>query len=270
MSAVKPSPAPVPRAPVDPVLEGVVRRGHRIRRQYRVGRVVILAALLQLAFALPLLATRVGDDDTQVRSASPVVRQEGTTSTEATTTTAAPETTTTAAPVATTTTLARATVATSSTVASQCRNSSDARCGPFRWDPAPAANGPAEATITYEPASPRAGEQVRFTLRGTDPDAPDLRWWTGLCVSGQPQQSDCSSTPSFASCDPHGPWTPPAQRAFAKVEPWNVTFSEPGTYQVSFSFQTQSHVCQKLDAYGSRGTRQIDVVVQPASETPSS
>jgi hypothetical protein len=104
---------------------------------------------------------------------------------------------------------------------------------------------------------------VRFTLRGTDPDAAEARVWSGPCVTPNPGGS-CPTTPTARACDPHGPWTPPARRAMNREEVWVVTFPNPGTYHVTFTLQTQSDPCLKVDPYGSSASTALDIVVQPA------
>ena len=46
---------------------------------------------------------------------------------------------------------------------STCRNSYNASCGPFRWEPTPP-EYPITVDVTYEPADPRVGETVTFTV----------------------------------------------------------------------------------------------------------
>jgi hypothetical protein len=219
----------------------------------------VTAAVLQVALALPLLVARAGedDDDTRVETAA------ATSTTRRPTTTAPPAvlgvTVTTAPPPSTVAPPA----APPSTAAPPCRNSENPRCGPFRWDPPPAPNDAARTTMSHTPASPRAGEPVAFVLRATDPDAPEVRVWSGPCVDPNPGAT-CDTTGTATACDPHGPWTPPPERPLDRTERYTIVFPDPGVYRVTFTAQSQSHSCPKLDPYGSTDSVTLEVVVQPA------
>lgn len=227
--------------------------------------------MLQAALALPLLVTRAGedDDDTRVETASVATSTTGRPTTTAppevlgVTATTAPAPAFTAPPPTTAAPPAPATTTSPTATAPACRNSENPRCGPFRWDPPPAPNDPARVSMTHAPMSPRAGEPVAFVLRAADPDAPEVRVWSGPCVDPNPGGT-CDTTGTATACDPHGPWTPPPERPLDRTERYTIVFPDPGTYRVTFTARSQSHSCPKLDAYGSTDSVTLEVVVQPA------
>jgi len=65
-------------------------------------------------------------------------------------------------------------VPTTAAPAPSCRNSTDAACGEFRWDPAPAANQP--MTVTWQPATEPGSVMVVSLRYNSTPGAtqPDL------------------------------------------------------------------------------------------------
>src|SRR2546421_3551967 len=52
-----------------------------------------------------------------------------------------------------------------------CRNSYDAACGPFRWDPEPGPNAPLTVAVTPPSQQVIAGKEVNFHVVADDPDA---------------------------------------------------------------------------------------------------
>jgi hypothetical protein len=188
-----------------------------------------------------------------------------------TTTTAPPATVTTsttapaprAAPVSPTTT----TVATTTTTLDPCRNSADAKCGAFRFDPQPAADRPMTVEVSIEPAAPVAGQPMAFHITLTDPD--------GVSYDGTTFNFGNSgiggSTPG--TCAKFGPWDPPAPDPASATKTLDVghTYLEPGSYKATFLFDAGPFDC--VDSvtgrgdrpYASSATGTVTVDVGPAS-----
>ncbi len=110
-----------------------------------------------------------------------------------------------------------------------CRNSREASCGPWSWDPRPVDRAPT-ATPGPVPAVVSVGEEVRFAVVVEDPDGgegqrPTSAWsFPGLSID--------ADGPVDARCDRHGPQDPPAPTPdrFELATTW--TFDEPGTHVV--------------------------------------
>lgn len=171
-----------------------------------------------------------------------------------------------------------------------CRDSFDPACGPFRWDPAPGENAPMRLSIVASPASPRAGQEVKFTLVADDPDADQFCSAPGLVFG------DGDNTNAFVksvcwgtglNCEAaFGPWSPPAKRPGHLELTWPHTYDAPGTYTVEY---TQNSGWPKgapdspwpggrwprvgdgcaIHPYGSYGHATTTVVVKEASPLPT-
>jgi hypothetical protein len=187
------------------------------------------------------------------------------------TTTAPPTTVTTstspppraAASVGSTTT----TVATTTTTIDPCRNSTDAKCGPFRFDPQPEADRPMTVKVSVEPVAPFAGQPMAFHITLTDPD--------GVSYDGTTFNFGNSgiggSNPG--TCAKFGPWDPPATDPASATTTLEVghTYFEAGTYTATFLFDAGPFDC--VDSvtgrgdrpYASSATGTVTVVVGPAS-----
>jgi hypothetical protein len=116
-----------------------------------------------------------------------------------------------------------------------CRNSSNPACGPFRYDP-PLTNAPAKLEIlNVDPATPRPGDTVTFTLHATDPDSfiPSGGFCGGEAF-GDGASSGCG--PSCAGAGPQfGPWDPPAARPGDATFAVSHTYTQAGSYTADFS-----------------------------------
>jgi hypothetical protein len=246
---------------MDPVLAGVYRRGHSLRRQRAVRRVAAGALSLQLLVALPF-AFRQGDEagGRNVRVVAPA----GLDDEVSATTTEVPVLVEAGEEPAPTTAVPPA--ATPSTTALVCRNSTDPRCGPFRWDPDPGPNAPVTVQITFSPEHPRVGEEVTFTITISDPDAAEIRNSTGLCLD-EPY-SACASSMRFTPCDRYGPWDPPPRKPGSWTWTSDHTFQQSGTFRASYLVVTGSNGCSgALDPYSSQDSGFATVVVAPAETT---
>ena len=152
-----------------------------------------------------------------------------------------------AALVATTTTTSPP--ATTATTVDPCRNSTDSRCGPFRFDPQPGADRPMTVDVTVEPAAPVAGQPVVFHINLTDPD--------GVSYNGTNFNFGNSgiggSTPE--TCAKFGPWDPPARNPASATEKMDVThtYFEAGSYTATFFFDAGPFAC--VDRATGRGDR---------------
>lgn len=131
-----------------------------------------------------------------------------------------------------------------------CRNSADPACGPFRFDPQPAADRPMTLTVTIEPATVSAGTEVVFRVALNDPDgvgynASVVDYGDGIGLGAS----------SVQSCRKFGAWDPPAPGSASAVEvvEYRHVFQTPGTYTARFSFDAGPFDC--TDATTGRGDR---------------
>lgn len=150
--------------------------------------------------------------------------------------------------VATATTTRTAAPATTTTV-DPCRNSTDANCGPFRFDPQPGADRPMTVAVTVDPAAPVAGQAMVFHITLTDPD--------GVAYDGTNFNFGNSgiggSTPE--ACAKFGPWDPPAPDPASALKTLDVThtYFEAGSYTATFFFDAGPFDC--TDSVTGRGDR---------------
>jgi hypothetical protein len=162
---------------------------------------------------------------------------------------------TTPATAATTTTRPEAAPA----AAPVCRNSFDARCGPFRWDPAPGPNEALTGKVQNDPEQATAGVPVNLKVLAEDPDSKIDRcaivdWGDG--TSSEP----CPPPPSCQT--PHGPWAPPARIKDTVEATFTHTYEQPGEYTPSFRYQ--SPITCEPNPYGGVATSFGHVSVTPA------
>jgi hypothetical protein len=260
--------------PVDEALPGVLARGRKLRRRRRVAT----RAVGSLAIVTCLVGVTAAVASTGAPSDHRLVRAAGEPTTVAapqdTTTSSTSPTVGTTGPVSTTTTRPPA-IATTTTLS--CHNSSDPRCGPFRWSTDPGPNAPLTVDIKYSPAEPHPGDVVTFTVTATDPDAshfPEMcenfgEGTKGGCISGVALDSDPYCGPMF------GPWDPPARKlgneSLGNPPGAGVThaYASPGTYAVTFSFGSAATFCGYAGPYASRGSGTVSVMVVPADTTTS-
>ena len=186
---------------------------------------------------------------------------------------AKPTSTPTSAAPTTTTTPATAPATTSTTApAPECRNSHDAACGPFRWDPKPD-NGPLTVKVTVVTPHPTEGEPVQLKIVLDDPDA---RIDTG-CLTTQSFGDDSLSSSCHADYAPcqeprrYGPWEPPAKRPDHHEMIITHTYGA-GTFAATFGYYSMGLSCivafpEGGDPYGSRGTGTVTFTVAPATQS---
>jgi len=148
------------------------------------------------------------------------------------------------------------------TPTSTCHNSYDPSCGPFSWQPAPDANQPISGQVTPSNKTVRAGDKVTFTVTGTDPDASPLQECN--IDFGDNQGYHCDPRPSI---DPsycpaqYGPWTPPAKQQGTVNTTWDHTYTQPGTYTITFNVRSAMQDCN--NPYASQADLKTTVVVTP-------
>jgi hypothetical protein len=243
--------------PAEEVLGQVLQRGRQLRRRHRLavratGAIAVVTCMLGVVAAVSVAGP----------GPARVVRAAGT----PTTSPSVPETTTeapTSAVSQTTTTSAvvpaHKPTTTSSTLV--CHNSSDPRCGPFRWDPDPGPNQPLTVQVTFSPEHPHAGEPVTFHVIASDPDAKIIGH--GLEFSDAPRPMLAPA----ATCEFNrfGPWTPPPAAPDRETFEETHTYASPGTYSVTaYAWSANplpGDTCH--DPYGSGGEPwKVTVIVQ--------
>jgi hypothetical protein len=159
---------------------------------------------------------------------------------------------------------------TTPTTALVCRNSTNPKCGDFRWDPQPKPDQPAQMTITASPAQPKVGEKVTFKVVVDDPDDVhpmhcyanwdygDTRSVSQHCDFAQGGPPQCQNR--------HGPWTPPEAAPGHSEEQGGFalehTYDSPGTYNVKFTYEPELTTC--YDPYASSAVGNLSLTVLPA------
>lgn len=189
---------------------------------------------------------------TSARRPSTTLRATSTTTPAATAAQATTSTTATTANVvaaSSTTTTSAAPAPTTTTTIDPCRNSTDPKCGPFRFDPQPAADRPMTVEVTVEPATPVAGQPMVFHLTLTDPDGVSYNGTTFNYGNG----GVAGSTPH--PCAKYGPWDPPAPDPSSATRAVDIghTYFEAGTYTATFLFDAGPFDC--TDSVTGRGDR---------------
>jgi hypothetical protein len=237
------------------------------------------AALAAVTCVVGLLAavSMAGPGPVQlVHSADAVVAPSQTSTTDVPVTEAAPPTT---LPVTTTVAAPAVAPKVTTTTSLVCRNSTDPRCGPFRWDPDPGPNQPMTVSVRFTPSHPHVGEPVTFFVTADDPDGG---WYWGVSQDfGDPKGAvaidgssfDPENQPNYCADAKYGPWTPPPKQRQTSTlgnppeRGVSHTYAAPGTYTVRFAFRTDSTACGLHEPYGSFGEESLQVVVQGSTTT---
>lgn len=169
----------------------------------------------------------------------------------------------------------RPTTAVAAAAGSDCRNSTDVVCGPFRWDPAPGANAAMGMSVRVSPERPRPGETVTFRVVATDPDAPFESPCPAAAFGDGRRTNACPPGLGFrglAECpmDGYGPWTPPSRQAGRIEHVFRHAYDNEGTYDVALTLRSrrlglpiqngEGGPC--TDPYGDEGTVTTRVVVR--------
>jgi hypothetical protein len=228
------------------IYDRVVGAG-RTRRRRRIAALVTVTAVI---VAVPVAAVALSGTDNprprialenpsttlSIPDASTTTDVPTASTTEPTTTSVAP--TTEPSTVDTQPVVVPSTEPTTSTSLLVCRNNkADEACGPFHYDP-PITNEPAALVVVkVEPAHPKVGEEVTFTLRATDADSefyPFGMW----CNGGSQEFGDGNQGAScIADCvfPGYGPWDPPAVHPSDITVKITHTYAEAGTYRAQFT-----------------------------------
>jgi hypothetical protein len=268
-SGPKPVAAEPPRRSPKEQLERAERRANQLRTRRRAGVIALVAVLVGAAVTAAIALTSPS-------SSKRVAATGRTTTTESTlpvfdSTTVPPETVPTTTPVtaapATTTPVA----APATTSSLPCRNSSDPRCGTFRWDPPPGANAPLNVSISYTPQNPQSGQEVIFTVHVVDPDASPIIAGEQTC--NPPGYGDVGTSRCTPSCAQpgYGPWTPPARQqgtgTFTYKHTYSNTATQDQTFTAHFWFASFATPCPK-NPYASAADSTIQVTVSPQPSSP--
>jgi hypothetical protein len=141
-----------------------------------------------------------------------------------------------------------------------CHDSYDPACGPFRWDPEPAANREMTVTVEVDRTTVAAGEPVTITARAADADGPARI--CALLTDAAVQEPACA----FAACaeqERHGPWEPPTPQPGEDSETLVHTYDRPGTYTVSVFAVSYAGPCglSAYDVFGDDGNATVQVTV---------
>ena len=189
--------------------------------------------------------------------------------------TSGPTTTTTAGPTVTTSTLspgdATTTTSTTNPEPPVCRNSTDSRCGPFRWDPEPT-NSPLTVRVSKLTEDAVAGQPVKFKVVVDDLDWKIDSGCYGFEDGYNPGLHCMNSLPACpAEPKAYGPWTPPEKTPDHVEMTPSFTYDEPGTYTVSYTFRTVWSGCQPWiratpDPYANAGTGSVTFTVRPPAK----
>lgn len=246
------------------LLELVERRADRLRARRRaaiIGLVVVLIA--SAATAAAAVTSRSGSRH--------VAAGKSTSTTESTlpetTTTLPPDTTTTAVPATTAPTAPATTApaAAATTTSLPCRNSTDPRCGPFRWDPAPGANS--ALTVSVVSVTQDNSQTVTFVLDVADPDASPIIVGEQTCNPpdfGDVGKSRCSPT---CAAPGYGPWTPPARQRGTRRVTYTHHYDSPGSYTAHFWFGSAGFPCPP-NPYASFADTAVPVSVSASPSGP--
>lgn len=122
---------------------------------------------------------------------------------------------------------------------SWCRDSFAPACGAFSFEPDPD-NRDLTLEVTFAPAEPRAGDNVRFSLKASDPDSRFLE--VGTYRFAKDMRAVAPRSGSSGGCrQAFGPWRP--SKAGTGVASHTLThrYSKAGTYEAFFTFFGRSY-----------------------------
>ena len=172
--------------------------------------------------------------------------------------------------VTVTTAPADSTTTTTSDAPAECRNSTDPRCGPFRWEPEPTKH-PLTVDVSMLTADPVAGKPVQFQVVVDEKDTTIAGNCYGYSGTGIENRPTCM--PTYPACvdqpTAYGPWAPPEQMPDRYEMTQSFTYDKAGTYTLSFTFNTGWPGCfpwSPRDPYANSGTGTVTFTIRPAAE----
>jgi hypothetical protein len=195
---------------------------------------------------------------------------------EASPTTTTTVTKTTGKATTSTTVAARPVTTTTSTDASgspECRQSTDPRCGPFRWVPEPTKN-PLTVQVSLLTADPEAGKPLQFKVIVDELDTTIDKTcfdYSGTAIESRgcnPSRPGCPDDPAA-----YGPWSPPEKMPDHFEMTSSRTYDKPGTYTLSYTFRTGWPGCSPIlqkDPYANSGTGSVTFTVRAPAEGTTS
>jgi hypothetical protein len=211
---------------------------------------------------------------TTATSAAPTTISSPTTTTTARAKSGPSTSTTTGRPFVTGTTEPTTSSTTPSADPPACRNSTDSRCGPFRWEPEPTKH-PLAVDVSVLTADPVAGKPVQFNVIVDEKDTNIARSCYGYSGTGIEGRPPCM--PTYPSCvdqpTAYGPWSPPEQMPDRFEMTESFTYDKPGTYTLSYTFNTGWPGCypwSPRDPYANTGTGSVTFTVRAPAEGETS
>ncbi len=152
----------------------------------------------------------------------------------------------------------------------ECRQSTDSRCGPFRWEPEPTKH-PLTVQVAVLTADPVAGKPVQFKVVA---DEADTNLDTGcFAYSGDGIEGRPACMPTYPACmdqpKAYGPWSPPEQMPDRFETTSSFTYDKPGTYTLTYTFRTGWPGCfpwSPRDPYANSGTGSVTFTVRAPAE----
>lgn len=149
----------------------------------------------------------------------------------------------------------------STTAAVACRNSYNAACGPFRWDPEPLPR-PLAVRVTTLPLGPQPGQEVTFAVEVNSDAGSAVLVLADSGDGGAPAIVDgarsCARPGQPAR---YGPWDLPTPAAVQFTMRFAWTYASAGTFIARFAFQGSSCNPQYDPVYQSFGEHSVTVVV---------
>jgi hypothetical protein len=155
---------------------------------------------------------------------------------------------------------------TTTTTLPPCRNSTDARCGFFYWDPAPSNQFAELGDFMLTPSSPTVGQPVTITITVNEPDHGLSNACGTMTFGDNTSQGNCPPPP--CPSNRFGPWTPPARPAGGtRTFSFQHTYSTPGSMRVVFQFDSRDDCHDPYGTAPGSSIKQGQIMVAPAGTT---
>jgi hypothetical protein len=146
-----------------------------------------------------------------------------------------------------------------------CHNSTDARCGTFRWDPPPTNQAPVIDPIAADATLPAYEQTITFSVKVTEPDHSLDGACATMSFGDGFSQGSCPTPPCGTTR--YGPWqtpapSPPGSHVFTFQHKYDRQ-SDPKAFIVTFRMESRSDC---YDPYGTpyndpSGTKTATIVV---------